>query len=220
MKDRTHSLFFVLLTLGCVPIPGPEVAPAPAYRAHSNEVAATARTDGLESNLDSKPPRRDLGSKAPCFRLPVANPEVSGYEYIDVRALTAAKGEHRKTLVLNFSASWCKPCRKELADFKQRAKALFRRSALLVIVVVDKTDAGRTEMLRYLMETLKVPFPIIVDKHHLVASRFGIDSLPVNVVLDDKAQFYWQSEGYLEGTFGQLLRAIDDLAGKERKRRQ
>jgi cytochrome c biogenesis protein CcmG/thiol:disulfide interchange protein DsbE len=83
------------------------------------------------------------GSEVPEFTLPL----FEGYEYGDAREvnLSALRG---KVVVLNFWASWCKPCESEAADLESAWK-YYQSGGDVVFLGVDYVDT-EPEALSYL----------------------------------------------------------------------
>ncbi len=96
--------------------------------------------DGAAPGLAAAPTAdpADLGKPAPALRFRMV---ASGEE----RALDAYRG---KTVLLNFWATWCAPCRAEMPDLK-RLEAAYADRGLVVLVVSDEPPA---DILRFAAE--------------------------------------------------------------------
>ena len=118
-----------------------------------------------------------------------------------------------KTLVLNFWATWCPPCRAEMPDFQ----ALFEEregAGDLVILAVDKIDEDSPGAVRNFIDEFGLTFPVVLDTDGAdVTQRFDVRGLP--------ATFFIDRDGVLRGrnfgpVFGELLEegvALADSAG-------
>jgi peroxiredoxin len=85
-----------------------------------------------------------------------------------------------RVVVVNFWASWCKPCKKELKHLDEWNALLGGDDVRLVAVSVDH-DARR--MARF-VETEGITLPIVHDGPQGLAKTLQIPSLPCTVVID------------------------------------
>jgi thiol-disulfide isomerase/thioredoxin len=92
-----------------------------------------------------------------------------------------------KSLVLNFWATWCAPCRREIPLLKALSSAWAPHDVEVVGVAVDHRD----QVAAYVNE-LKIAYPILVGEEDAldVAAKFGVDSpvFPFTVFTDRRGQ--------------------------------
>ncbi|MEO6042686.1 MAG: TlpA disulfide reductase family protein [Tepidiformaceae bacterium] len=111
---------------------------------------------------------------------------------------------HGKVVVLNFYASWCGPCRRELPDFEVISKE-FSGSVAFLAVNVRESPA---DALRILQET-GATFPAVLDPDGDVARRYGLRGMPTTYVLDATGIVRKSGPGAIDaGTLRGEIRAI------------
>jgi thiol-disulfide isomerase/thioredoxin len=92
-----------------------------------------------------------------------------------------------KSLVLNFWATWCAPCRREIPLLKSLSSEWGKRGVEVVGVAVDQRDKVAA-----FADDLKIPYPILVgDQDALdVAAKFGVEApvFPFTVFTDRRGQ--------------------------------
>ena len=118
---------------------------------------------------ETPPPK--VGAPAPAFSLPRL--QGSGDT-----SLASFRG---KTVVLNFFASWCAPCKREAPDLQ----SLWRRyrSEGLVVLGVDSGDA-KSDARRFL-SAHGVTYPIVFDPGEKLAyGPYALPGFPVTYVLN------------------------------------
>src|SRR5215471_17506599 len=93
-----------------------------------------------------------------------------------------------KVVLINFWATWCQPCRKEMPDLD----ALYKRfkDQGLVILAIDDEDA--TKIKPFLMER-PVTYPVLLDAGRKVNDLFRIDGIPKSFVYDRDGKLVAQS---------------------------
>lgn len=84
-----------------------------------------------------------------------------------------------KVLLLNFWATWCFSCRKEMPDMEK----LYREFSGKGLVVLGVTDEKREAVLKFLADK-KYTFPILLDSERKVNIDFDIEGIPETVVFD------------------------------------
>ena len=126
-------------------------------------------------NLTHQAPPPRVGKPAPPFTLQ----RLTGGGRLSLRSLRG------KTVVLNFFASWCNPCKREAPVLERLWRQ--ERSRGLVVLGVDANDS-RGDALRFL-RAHGVTYPVVFDHDGLVAAnRYGIAALPVTYVLDPRGR--------------------------------
>lgn len=118
-----------------------------------------------------------------------------------------------KTVVVNFWASWCPPCRQEMPEFQ----ALFEERADdddLTIIAIDFTPEDTRAAAQQFVTEQSLTFPIALDTESgAVAQRYGVRGLPATFFIDRDGVVRDQNLGPV---FGDLLPekvAAADAAG-------
>lgn len=146
--------------------------------------------------------RRDQ-RRADCSALCAMAPGYAGrnlrapdFELADLNGKKVKLSDYRgKTVILNFWASWCVPCRKEMPSFADLSKVLSRqKDIVLLTVTVDEDIATAREALQVLLETSEPPFPVLHDPEmKTVRDKYGTRLYPETWIIDP--------EGYIRARF-------------------
>ena len=84
-----------------------------------------------------------------------------------------------KVVLVNFWATWCPPCRKEMPDLQ----SLYKKFEKVGFVVLGITDEDTTKVNSFL-KGQHVGYPILFDPQHEAAKLFGIEGIPKSFVYD------------------------------------
>ncbi len=89
--------------------------------------------------------------------------------------------EHRgKTVIVNFWATWCPPCREEMPALER----LYRRHKDHGLVLVAVSIDADPKIVPPYVQASKLTFPIALDPHADVANKYGVRALPSSFVVD------------------------------------
>jgi thiol-disulfide isomerase/thioredoxin len=87
-------------------------------------------------------------------------------------------------VVLNFWATWCSPCIREMPDLIHLKKLLKEDNITVLAVSVDR--GGATKILRFFKNQGLKGLDILVDKKSKLARKSGVRGLPVTILIDAK----------------------------------
>ena len=93
-----------------------------------------------------------------------------------------------KVVVVNFWATWCPPCRKELPDLD----AIYMHFQAQGLVVLALTDEDMAKV-GALFGAHLPDFPVLLDTGHKVGAEFHVDGLPHTFVFDREGKLAAQS---------------------------
>jgi len=93
-----------------------------------------------------------------------------------------------QVVLVNFWATWCPPCRKEMPDLD----ALYRRFKDQGFVILAISDEEAEKVKTYLSEQ-KVTYPILLDPGRKVNDLFRIDGIPKSFIYDRNGKLVAQS---------------------------
>jgi thiol-disulfide isomerase/thioredoxin len=116
-----------------------------------------------------------------------------------------------RTLVINFWATWCEPCRREIPLLEALQRENASKNIEIVGIAVDHPDS-----VQKMVKDFKIAYPVLVgEKGGLAAvSAFGMDTvLPFTVFADPQGHIVTLKVGELhrdEATF--ILARLADLA--------
>lgn len=113
-----------------------------------------------------------VGSTAPDFTLNALNTSDGG-----AVTLSALRG---RRVLLNFWASWCAPCKKEMPDFNA-AYAELKSQGVEFIGIGTQDNPGN---LRQFLRETPVGYTIVEDADGRVGDAYGVLGLPMTVFVD------------------------------------
>ncbi len=137
-----------------------------------------------------------VGVHAPAFsRPPVVGPTVLSTE--------SAKG---KVLIVDFWATYCKPCEKEFPKLQAMAD---RHGGNVLVYGLSEDES--TEGIAAFVKKTGVRFPIGWDQGNAISQRYKLEKMPTSYVIDRKGIIRFVHGGYTEGEEEEIARQVDEL---------
>ncbi|MFQ5707878.1 MAG: TlpA disulfide reductase family protein [bacterium] len=122
-----------------------------------------------------------LQTKAPEFTL-----ETLEGNTFDARQL---KG---KVVVVDFWATWCQPCIREIPNFN----ALFNKYKDDNLMILGVTlDSGPATKIRPFLDKIKIEYPVFLGDDKIKSDFGGIQGYPTTVIIDQKWHIYKRYTG-------------------------
>lgn len=114
-----------------------------------------------------------------------------------------------KVVIVDFWATWCKPCRKSFPALEELARTGGDNVAVIGISV-DEDGAGIPEFVK---ET-GVTFPVAWDKDHAIASRWKMGTMPTTFIVDRTGKVRHIHDGYHDNEATEIAKELSALAGE------
>jgi thiol-disulfide isomerase/thioredoxin len=157
---------------------------------------ATASPTAAPTASASPTPSGDLG-EAPHFTLPA----------LDSGAPMDSSLWKGKALVINFWASWCKPCQQE-APLLEHAYQMFQGDGLIVVGIVPGGQDTLVDAQAFARQA-GWDFPLLWDKNEEATRAFRVVGLPTTVFISADGKIHGIETGGLNTD--QFLNALDAL---------
>ena len=110
---------------------------------------------------------------------------------------------HGKVVLLNFWATWCPPCRKEMPDLQ----ALYDKYKDQGFVVLAISDEDSAKVAPFIAEK-KIGYPVMLDPGGKVHELFEVEGIPKSFVYDREGKMVAQSiDMRTRGQFQEMLAA-------------
>lgn len=118
---------------------------------------------------------------------------------------------HRGRVVLvHFFATWCEPCRAEMASLRQLQSRLEGEPFAIVPISVAEADGS----VRRFFAGDSLPFAVLLDRDRAVARAWNIHTLPSTVVLDRDLTPRLVAEGDVDWARPDVMKILANLLGK------
>lgn len=114
--------------------------------------------------------KAEVGSPAPDFAL------LDVRDGKTVRRLSDYRG---KVVVLNWFASWCGPCAREMPDFEEAYQALGGDVVFLGVNLMEPRETAAK-----MLEDLGVTYPAVLDSEGKVAEAYRVQGMPTTYFID------------------------------------
>ena len=113
-----------------------------------------------------------------------------------------------KVVVLQFTASWCGVCRKEMPHLEKEVWQRFKNKDFILIGIDLKEDK---ETVKEFIQQMNISYPIGIDKD---GSQFELFTLPNagvtrNIVIDKKGEIIFLTRLFDDEEFGEMITVID-----------
>ena len=111
-----------------------------------------------------------------------------------------------KVVLINFFATWCPPCQKELAEVQQKLWPKFKDNKNFQMLVIGRehTDA---ELAKY-NEKKGFTFPLYPDKNRAIFGAFAKNLIPRTYLIGKDGKVMYAGKGYTEEEFAGLMDKI------------
>jgi len=144
-------------------------------------------------------------------RVPTVGMQAEDFSLIDLEDKPQSLSQYRgKIVLLNFWATWCKPCTTEMPAMQASYDKL-RDKGFVVLAVNELEDNAKV---REHIKQYGHTFPVLMDRDNKVANQFGVFGLPVSVFLDQEGRV----QEYIKGgllTEDKIFQTVQRIQGNK-----
>ncbi len=134
------------------------------------------------------------GEKRPVTTLPPG--DITGvapaFTLLDLNGKSVSLSDFKgKVVILNFWATWCPPCKKEIPDFIDLQTQYGSKGVQIVGIALDQPDKVRA-----FAQQNGLNYSVLLGDQETALKYGGITGIPTTVVIDRKGKIVSQFEGF------------------------
>jgi thiol-disulfide isomerase/thioredoxin len=112
-----------------------------------------------------------------------------------------------KTVVVNFWATWCEPCREEMPSLERLKARMAGRPFEVIAVNVGESP----ERVARFTKEVPVTFPIVYDRHSEIARSWKVRGYPTSYVIGPDGRIRYYFVGELDWASDEVVRVIESV---------
>ncbi len=125
-----------------------------------------------------------------------------------VRTDTLSNGG--KPFIIDFFATWCKPCNRELSAIAEVYDEWQEETGVKVIAVsIDQ--AQNINKVKPLVDGHGWPYEVLLDPNGEFKRALGVQMIPYTLIVDGQGQIVYRHNGYTDGAEEELIEKVREL---------
>lgn len=121
-----------------------------------------------------------------------------------------------KPFIINFWATWCKPCVQELEAINEKYEQ-WQKETGVKIYAVSIDDSRSTKRVAPFTKSKSWAYEILLDENSDFRRAMGVDNPPFTFLYNGKGELVYKHTGYAPGDEFELYKKIKELALSESK---
>ena len=113
-------------------------------------------------------------------------------------------------IVINFWATWCKPCKKELNNIAEVYDEWQDETGVKIIAISIDDTRSMSKVAPY-VNSVGWEYEVYLDPNGDLKRAMGVSTVPHTFLLNSKKEIVWQHRGYIDGDEDELFDEIQNL---------
>lgn len=119
--------------------------------------------------------------------------------------------ESGKVTVVNFWATWCVPCKKEIKNIREKM-ADWKKEADFNYMTVSIDESRAEGLVRSYAKSQGWDFPYYIDTNSDLKRSLNFQTVPFTIVVDKNGKVAYMHSGYEEGGENEVFAKVKELA--------
>lgn len=133
---------------------------------------------------------------------------------IDGKAVrTDTLSNNGKPFIIDFFATWCKPCNQEL-DAIAEVYEDWQAETGVKVIAVSIDQAQNINKVKPLVDGKGWNYDVLLDPNSDFKRALGVQMIPYTLILDGKGNIVYKHNGYTDGAEQELIDKVRELIGK------
>lgn len=118
-----------------------------------------------------------------------------------------------KPFIIDFFATWCKPCNRELKAI-QEVYDEWQEETGVKLIAVSIDQAQNINKVKPLVDSYGWEYEVLLDPNSDFKRALGIQMIPYTLIVDGKGNIVYKHNGYTEGAEQELIEKVRELIDK------
>lgn len=114
-----------------------------------------------------------------------------------------------KVVLINFFATWCKPCMLELPHLQTEIWEKYKNDKRFSLLIIGR-EHSQSEIAEFKAKK-GFQLPIYPDEDRSAYSLFAKEYIPRNYIMDKDGKVVFSSVGFNEAEFKEMIKKVDEL---------
>ena len=127
---------------------------------------------------------------------------------VEVRTDTLSNGG--KPFIIDFFATWCKPCNREL-DAISEVYEEWQEETGVKIIAISIDQAQNINKVKPLVSNHGWEYEVLLDPNSDFKRALGCQMIPYTIIVDGKGEIVYKHNGYTDGAETELIEKVREL---------
>ena len=115
-----------------------------------------------------------------------------------------------KPIIIDFFATWCKPCNRELTAISEVYED-WQEETGVKLIAVSIDQAQNINKVKPLVDNHGWPYEVLLDPNSDFKRALGIQMIPYVLIVDGDGNIVYKHNGYTEGAEEELIQKVREL---------
>ena len=115
-----------------------------------------------------------------------------------------------KPIIIDFFATWCKPCNRELTAISEVYED-WQEETGVKLIAVSIDQAQNINKVKPLVDNHGWPYEVLLDPNSEFKRALGIQMIPYVLIVDGDGNIVYKHNGYTEGAEEELIQKVREL---------
>ena len=118
-----------------------------------------------------------------------------------------------KPFIIDFFATWCKPCNRELTAISEVYED-WQEETGVKLIAVSIDQAQNINKVKPLVDSHGWSYDVLLDPNSELKRALGIQTIPYTIIVDGNGKIVYRHNGYVEGAEEELIEKVRELVAQ------